>query len=212
MQNKQHLGFWILAAGLAFFAGPLLRTGDAMLDFVESEVRQTQMAMGATLGGAVVKLADGIFEQTPVSAGARVLRQAKHTKAETELSAAVAGPLGQISSKDYNSYLQGLILQAYVFTIRLAILLFWGLFLLPMLTATVFDGIMQRSIKRAEFGSLRPATFTLAGVVVIPLLALPFLYLTMPFPLSPLLAPMWAAVVALPLSIQISNSQPLFGR
>jgi hypothetical protein len=48
--------------------------------------------------------------------------------------------------------------------------------------------------------------------LVIPMLTLPVLYLTMPFTLSPLLAPVWAAIVALPLSLLVSNSQPLFGR
>lgn len=212
MQNKQHLGFWMAAAGLAFFLGPIFRTGDAMLDFADAEVRQTQEAMGQTLGHAMIRVADTLFEQTPVSAGAMTLRKVKLSRAEQQLSQAVAGPIGEISSKVFNSYLQGIVLQAYVLTIRLAILVFWGVFLLPMLAATVFDGIMQRSVKRAEFGSLRPATFTLAGVLVIPMLSLPLLYLTMPFSLSPLLAPMWAAVVALPLSVLISNSQPLFGR
>jgi hypothetical protein len=95
---------------------------------------------------------------------------------------------------------------------RLAIVLFWLAALAPFFAATVFDGLMQRSVKQAEFGSLRPATFTLAGMLVIPILALPVLYLTLPFSLSPLLAPVWAAVVAIPLSVLVSNSQPLFGR
>jgi hypothetical protein len=34
----------------------------------------------------------------------------------------------------------------------------------------------------------------------------------LPFSLSPLLAPAWAALVALPLSILVANSQPIFGR
>jgi hypothetical protein len=212
VKNKQHLGFWLLLAMLAFFAGPLLRTGDAMLDYVEGEVRQTKLAMGETLGGWVVRLADGIFSLTPVMAMTQTVTKAKHTRAESDLSAMVAGPIGHASSKFYNSYLQGLILQAYILTMRLAILLFWLVFLLPMFGAAVWDGLMLRAIKRAEFGSIRPATFTLAGLVVIPMLSLPVLYLTMPFPLSPLLAPAWAALVAVPLSVLISNSQPLFGR
>jgi len=95
---------------------------------------------------------------------------------------------------------------------RLAIVLFWFISLAPLLAATVYDGLMQRSVKQSEFGSLRPATFTLAGMLVIPIVSLPALYLTLPFHFSPLLAPVWAAVVAIPLSILVSNSQPLFGR
>lgn len=212
MQNKQHLGFWLLIAMLGFFVGPLLRTGDAMIEYVDREVRETRIAMGKPIGDYVVHFANAVFEQTPVTAAADTLRTVQHTRDEQALSKAVAGELGLAASQAYNSYLQGLVLQLYVATMRLAILLFWALFLTPMFAAIIIDGLMQRSVKRAEFGSIRPATFTLAGLVVIPLLSLPALYLTLPFSLSPLLAPVWAAVIALPLSVLISNSQPLFGR
>lgn len=212
MKNSQHLGFWFLLAILGFFAGPLLRSGPSMENYLATEIQETRMAMGETIGGWVLGFADGIFNDTPVAALTANIAKAKHTEEEQRLSARVAGPGGEIMSKMYNSYLQGLIMQAYVATMRLAIVLFWMATLLPFFVATVFDGLMQRSIKQAEFGSLRPATFTLAGMLVIPILSLPVLYLTLPFSLSPLLAPVWAAVVALPLSVLVSNSQPLFGR
>lgn len=183
-----------------------------MESYLAAEIHETRVAMGETLGGWVLGFADGIFNRTPVAALTANIAKAKHTEEEQRLSARVAGPGGEIMSKMYNSYLQGLIMQAYVATMRLAIVLFWMATLLPFFVSTVFDGLMQRSIKQAEFGSLRPATFTLAGMVVIPILSLPVLYLTLPFSLSPLLAPVWAAVVAIPLSVLVSNSQPLFGR
>lgn len=212
MQTKQHVGLWLLLAFVAFFAAPLMRSGPSMEEFVRSEIQDTRAAMGDSIGTLVVDFADGLFRQTPVAAVTQQMSRAKHNAAERRLSREIGGIGGEVVSKLYNSYMQGLIMQAYVLTMRLAVLIFWMLFLLPMFAATVFDGLMQRAVKQAEFGSLRPATFTLAGLVVIPLLSLPVLCLTMPFPLSPLLAPAWAAVVALPLSILISNSQPLFGR
>lgn len=212
MKNSQHLGFWFLLAILGFFAGPLLRSGPSMEQYLATEIAQTRMAMGETIGGMVLSFADGIFTGSAVASVTSGLESVKHTRAEQELSARVAGPGGQLMSRLYNSYLQGLIMQAYVATMRLAIVLFWTAALLPFFVATVFDGLMLRSIKQAEFGSLRPATFTLAGIVVIPIVCLPALYLTLPFSLSPLLAPVWALIVALPLSLLVSNSQPLFGR
>lgn len=212
MKNSQHLGFWLLLAFLGFFAGPLLRSGPSMETYLQTEIQETRAAMGERIGGLVTAFADGIFTQTPIAAAVSGMTKAKHTREEQQLSAKVAGPGGEIMSKMYNSYLQGLIMQSYVATMRLAIVLFWLAALAPLFVATVYDGLMQRSVKQAEFGSLRPATFTLAGMLVIPILSLPALYLTLPFSLSPLLAPAWAAVVALPLSVLVSNSQPLFGR
>lgn len=192
--------------------GPILRTGPSMERYLEAEISETRMAMGDTIGGWMIDFADLVFEQTPVAAATHAIGTAKHTRAERELSARAAGPGGLLISKVYNSYLQGLILQAYVVAIRFAIVLFWLTALAPFFVATVFDGLMQRKVKQAEFGSLRPATFTLAGILVIPIVSLPALYLTMPFSMSPLLAPAWAVVVAIPLSVLVSNSQPLFGR
>ncbi|MEJ8838112.1 DUF4400 domain-containing protein [Ramlibacter sp. AN1133] len=212
MKNSQHLGFWLLLASLGFFAGPLLRSGSSMEGYLATEIRETRGVMGETVGAAVLSFADGLFTQTPVAALTTNLARAQHSEQERRLSARAAGPGGEILSRMYNSYLQGLIMQAYVAAMRLAIVLFWLAALAPLFAATVFDGLMQRSIKQAEFGAIRPATFTLAGMLVIPILASPVLYLTLPFSLSPLLAPVWAAVVALPLSILVSNSQPLFGR
>lgn len=212
MKNSQHLGFWFLLAILGFFATPLIRTGPSMEEFLTAEIRETRQAMGDHVGGLVVSFADGLFRQTPLAAIAASATTAQHSAEDRKLSAKVAGPGGEIMSKLYNSYLQGLVMQAYVVAMRLAIVLFWFAALAPLFVATVYDGLMQRKVKQAEFGSLRPATFTLAGMVVIPILALPALYLTLPISLSPLLAPAWAAVVAVPLSLLVSNSQPLFGR
>jgi hypothetical protein len=212
MKSQQHIGFWMLLAILGFFFGPILRSGPSMESYLVREIAETREAMGDRIGGMIVGFADGIFQSTPVAAVVRQTRAVEHTRADQELSAKVGGPGGAMMSNLFNSYLQGLILQCYVFAMRLAIVLLWMIALAPLFAATVFDGIMQRSIKLSEMGSLRPATFSLAGFFVIPMLFLPVLYLTLPFSLSPLLAPAWAGLVALPLSLLVSNSQPLFGR
>lgn len=109
------------------------------------------------------------------------------------------------------AYLQGLVVQAQVAILRAGILLFWLAAVAPLLAAGICDGLMQRKVKQAEFGSLRPATFTLASMVVVLMLAAPVLYLTFPASLSSLLVPSWAALLVLPLSVLVANSQPLSG-
>lgn len=212
MKNSQHLGAWFAIIILGFLLGPLMRSGSSLEAFVVDEIRLTREALGETVAEKVVSFAGGLFEDTPLGMVAQTAKTAQHTSEERQLSKKVAGPGGEIIAGLYNSYLQGLVLQSYVVAMRLAILLVWLVILLPMLYASVFDGFMQRRIKRAEFGAIRPATFTVAGMVVIPLLCLPLVYLVIPFSMSPLLAPAWAFFVALPLSLLVSNMQPLFGR
>lgn len=212
MKNSQHIGFWMAIIFIGFFAAPFMRSGTSMESFVVDEIRQTREALGDTVAEKVVSFANSIFEDTPLGMVALSAKTAQHTKAEQLLFKQVAGPGGQIMTSVYNSYLQGLIQSAFVVAMRFAIVMIWLVALAPMLFASVFDGFMQRRIKRVEFGAIRPATFTVAGMVVIPLVCLPLVYLILPFSLSPLLAPAWAFFVALPLSLLVSNMQPLFGR
>jgi len=212
MKNSQHLGFWFFLAMLGFLIAPMLRTGDSMERFVTAEIAQTRSAMGERVGNGVVSFANGLFENTPLKGVMVAANNASLTDKERQLSIKVAGVGGAVMADLFNSYMSGLVLQSYVVAMRLAIVMIWLVFLLPFFVAAVYDGLMQRSVKMAEFGTMRPATFTLAGMIVIPIVAMPVVYLVMPFTMSPLLAPVWAACVALPLSVLISNSQPIFGR
>lgn len=212
MRTTQHAGFWLLLAVLGFFAGPLLRNGASMEAYLRTEIEETRMAMGAKLTQRALSMADAIFRQAPAEVLVTAITRAEHTPSQQQMGARVAGPGGAAASSLFNSYLQGLVLQAYVAAIRAALVVFWAAALAPLLVASIFDGLMQRKVKQAEFGSLRPATFTLAGMVVIPVAAFPVLYLTLPFTVSPLLAPFWTALIAWPLSLLVANSQPLFGR
>lgn len=212
MKNSQHVGFWLLLAALGFFASPLLRSAAAMERQLKLEIEQTRTVLGEQLTRHALAFADGVFERTPLAVLAAGFSAARHTPEQQRLSAQVSGPGGLAASTLYNAYLHGVILQAYAVALRIVIVLFWLVALGPFLLASVIDGLMRRNIKQAEFGSLRPATFTLAGLLAIPLCALPVLYLTIPFGASPLLAPLWAAGLALPLSLLVSHSQPLFSR
>ncbi|MFW2354715.1 DUF4400 domain-containing protein [Hydrogenophaga sp.] len=212
MKNSQHLGFWFFLAMLGFLIAPMLRTGDSMERFVTAEIAQTRAAMGERVGNGVVSFANGLFENTPLKGVMVAANKASLTDKERQLSIKVAGVGGAVMADLFNSYMSGLVLQSYVVAMRLAIVMIWLVFLLPFFVAAVYDGLMQRRVKMAEFGTMRPATFTLAGMIVIPIVAMPVVYLVMPFTMSPLLAPVWAACVALPLSVLISNSQPIFGR
>lgn len=212
VRNSQHIGFWMLLVMLGFLLGPLMRSGTSMEAFVKTEIEQTKSAFGPTVAEYVVGFANGIFEATPLGMVAATAQGRKLTKEEQKQSGDIGGPVGAVAASVFNSYLQGLALQSFVVAMRFAIAMVWIVTLAPMLAASVYDGFMQRRIKRAEFGAIRPATYTVAGFFVIPLLALPAMYLVLPFTISPLLAPAWALIVSLPLSLLISNMQPLFGR
>jgi len=209
---RRFIGFWLAITILGFLLSPLIRSGPSIERFVQVEIEQTRSAMGDRVAGMITGFADGLFHNTPLAAVANTARQVQHDERDRQLSALVAGPGGQAMSSMYNSYLQGLVMQSYVVAMRLAIVLFWFVFLLPFFAAAVYDGFMLRHVRAAETLTSRPATFTLAGLMVVIVVAMPLVYLVLPFSISPLYAPFWAALVALPLSIMLSPMQPLFGR
>ena len=108
MKNTQHLGFWFLVAVAGFFAGPMLRSGQSSERYLAAEIEETRQAMGDTVGALVLSFADAAFHGTPVAPLASAVASARHTEAEQRLSARIAGPGGEIMSRMYNSYLQGL--------------------------------------------------------------------------------------------------------
>ena len=212
MGNRQHIGFWLGVVFIAFLLSPLLRSSEDMQSYALEEIAQIRGALGDEVGNRVVSFANALFDETPLGELAQTASNARHTRDERKLSYEVAGPLGELASVGLNGYLEGMMVQTYVVAMRGAIVLTWALILFPMLLAAVYDGLMARRVKREEFGVIRPATFSLTGALIIPLLCMPAVYLVLPMNVSPLLAPAWALLVALPLSLMVSNMQPIFGR
>lgn len=209
MNAKSHVGFWLCAVLVLFLCLPLLRSGPAMEAFVTRELELTQETFGAGTTawlGAKASIVFLVYTPSGTLAGARI--QGEGMKRTERI---VPGP-GTSMTYAYNSYVQGLVLGLYVACLRLFIFGVWFLVLLPVFGAALVDGFVQRAIKRAEFGAIRPAAFSLASHAVIPMAMAPLVYLVAPFPVPPLVSPVWALLMVMPLSALVSNSQPIFGR
>lgn len=209
MNARQHCGFWICVVLVLFLATPLMRTGQALEAFASSELALSSRVFGQATAAWLGQQAGLVYRlYTPAGAVARA-RIDGDGMARTQRI--VPGP-GTSMTLSYNAYVQGLVLNLYLACLRALIVLLWLLVLLPVFGAAIVDGLVQRAIKRAEFGAIRPAAFSVASLAVIPLAMAPLVYLVLPFPVSPLLAPLWALALALPLSWLVANSQPVFGR
>lgn len=209
MNTRTHVGFWLAAFLLLFFATPVMRNGEAMETFVRGELAQTRATFGDAMAERLKKQADVVFTfYTPSD----TLDSALVRGRGMDLTQMITSTPGVAAAKGFNSYVQGLILNFFVMTLRLFIFLLWSIVLIPVLVAAVVDGFVQRAIKRAEFGAIRPAAYTVTSMVVIPLAMAPLLYLVIPLPVSPLISPVWAFVMTVPLSAMVSNMQPIFGR
>jgi hypothetical protein len=212
VKSTSHIGFWLTLCLLSFLLTPFFRTSEELRQYVQIELTLTEQALGPRIAQGVKSFADAIFNSTPLSLITEGSTAAIKKANQSMLPGMKGGPLGEVTQSVFNGYMQGLMYESYVAAMRLAIVLFWLMFIFPMLMAALHDGFMQRKIKQVEFGSIRPATFSLMGMLVIPAMAMPLMYLALPFNINPAIAPLWAACVSLPLSVLISNTQPFFGR
>ena len=209
MDTKSHVGFWLCVFLVLFLTTPLMRNGTSMEAFVERELALTKMTFGEKTGTRLQKQAEKVFElylpSGPLSGAIIKGKDMEITKK------VVAGP-GVGMTILFNSYVEGLVLNLFIVALRFFIFLVWFLVLLPVFIATVIDGFTQRAIKRAEFGAIRPAAYSVMGMIVVPMTMAPLIYLVVPMPVSPLVSPLWALLMVLPLSLMISNMQPIFGK
>ncbi len=209
MNTKSHVGFWIAAFLVLFLTTPIMRNGPSMEAFVVREVELTRATFGERTTNWLQKRASVVFSfYTPASSLSDAQIQGEGMRRTERL---VPGP-GTSMTKAYNSYVQGLVLNFFVLSLRFFIFLIWFLILVPVLLAAVIDGFVRRAIKRAEFGAIRPAAFSLTSLIVIPMAMAPLIYLVLPMPVSPLISPLWALLMVMPLSTMVANSQPIFGR
>lgn len=186
-----------------------MRNGPSMEQFVTRELQLTKQTFGQRTGNWLEARAGVVYSLYTPAASLRSSAIEGEGMARTKR--VVAGP-GVAATVAFNSYVHGLVLNVFVAVLRFFIFLVWFAILLPVFVAAVIDGFVQRAIKRAEFGAIRPAANSLSRMLVIPMAMGPLLYLVLPLPISPLISPLWALVMVLPLSAMVSNMQPIFGR
>lgn len=192
-----------------FLLNPLFRDGESMERFLTMELQMTRNTFGDGTANWLQDKSAFIFDvYSPADA---VGRSAVRGTEMALTKRVVAGP-GVAITNAFNSYVEGLVLNFFVVALRFLIFALWFLILLPVFIAAVVDGFVQRAIKREEFGAIRPAAYSLTSMIVIPLAMAPLVYLALPVPVTPLVSPMWALAMVLPLSSMVSNSQPIFGR
>lgn len=209
MNTKSHIGFWLAIFLALFLLNPLIRSGDSMRVFVSRELAMTESVFGGGSADWMKARASKVFAAfTPAD---KLTDAVVVGEGMSRTERVVSGP-GAAVTRAYNGYVGRLVLNVFIVILRFFNFALWFLLLFPVFLASVVDGMMQRSIKRSEFGAIRPAAYAVTSATVIPLLFAPLVYLTVPMPVTPLVAPIWALLIILPLSAMVSNMQPIFGR
>lgn len=214
MTISTHIRAWMVLFLLSLTLNPFIRSGDAMAEFIEDEIRITRQALGDRWSGMVLSQTDLLFEKTPIGVAVRAAESGVYSKAEQDKFALFGSNTGSggLLFKTMNSIFIGFIQSLYVVCVRLLIVFSWFALLVPIMAAAIYDGYTQRVIKSYTFGSIRPATFSLMLWIVMPMIFAPLFYLSAPITIDPSIVPMWVFLALIPISVLIANSQPLFGK
>ena len=212
MNSRSHVGFWLAVFVLIFFISPVFRSGEGLEQAAVNELEMTRETFGGRVGDWLDEHASFVFRLSERMGPTGMLQQTQLSSKQLALTKKVAAGPGLGAAVAFNSYLKALVLNTYVMILRALVVTVWMLVLLPLLIAALVDGFAQRAIKRSEFGTIRPAAFAMGSLIVVPLGMAPVVYLIWPFEVPPSLAPIWAAVMTLPLAWTVSNMQPIFGK
>jgi hypothetical protein len=213
MDNLTHIRLWVALTIACLLINPFYRRGNEMADFVLAEVAMTSNTFGPRIGKWILASSDAVLAYSPAYGISKLAKAGSTSEAKAkEIESGVLNVSGRIMVTAANQYFHGLQLSAYVMCLRLLILVVWFGMLSPIIIATLLDGLSQRAIKRTNFDPGRPAAFSILSHMVLPIVMAPLLYLTIPISVSPTLIPLWLFVGILPMSMLISNTQPVFAK
>lgn len=92
---------------------------------------------------------------------------------------------------------------------RLAVFVTWVPFIIPFILAAFWDGSVTRKIKLLNFQNTAAPIFGAAQHFLIFICYMPLIYMLAPMPITPLIAPLWATLMAFGIMKMVSNYQRL---
>lgn len=213
MNSRSHVGFWLIVFLCAIFVVPYFVRGDQMRDRLVREVDAVTGTFGDTIGQALVRQANAIYDATVVASGLRAaMDELKHTQEDYRTAERLGTRVLVEAARSADSYMQALAMQFYAVILRAAVVVAWMLMLAPFTVAVLVDGFAARAKKFETLGFQNPTAFALGFHLVVVVSAVPFLYIVAPFSVTPLFMPYWAVAAALPLSFAIQHTQPVLTR
>lgn len=207
MEISKHAGFWLAVIVAVFLLAPVFRSAESMEMFASVEVAATKSVFGEWTAQQIVKQARGLQKLLPIKS---VSKMQTSDEGMDRTKKVMPGPAVAVMTTA-NAYFSKLATGLFVLAVRACICVVWLFVLAPVLVATVVDGLVKRAIKRDEFGDIRPAAFSAANLIIVPLSFAPVGYLVAPVLVPPMVIPVWALIMILPLSFMVSNMQPIFG-
>jgi Domain of unknown function (DUF4400) len=203
----KHVAFWFAIFVAGIFLLPLYVSSGKLQVFVANEVQLTRDVLGARAARFLSERAEIAFHIIDSAAD-----EFKFTDKEVKQAKTIGAQQGEAVALAGNYYFTNLGFILFLVIYRILIFAMWCLLLCPIFVAAVIDGWASRAIKFHEMGAIRPSAFAAAAHVTVLFAVAPFIFSLLPLHINPLVTPLWAGLMAVPLAAMVSNMQPIFGR
>lgn len=202
---KKHILIW-----LALILGELIAitvlAGSTTIDkILRSDIEKTAAFFGTDQAALLVQRTNTAFNATLGTRAAQsnsLYISDREKRTSSQLFGGVAASLSQKTNDTLHTFWQLL----YQVTFRLQIAVLWLPAIAILALAAAVDGVMQRRIKKASFHDINPAYQGMALHVLIAMCLGPIVFILAPVSLTPLVYPIWASLMTLPLMITLSHA------
>lgn len=203
---KSHLKLWIIGFFLAMLAVPALMPPEAAKGRLRAEYESSAAIFGTKRVDAIGVRATFLYDAIIGGSGLDALIHNGFVEKSATDRLVIAKAGNETMATKTNRYLQSMLLQLYGVFFRGSLMLQWLPYIGFFLIAAIGDGITQRRIRNDELQMNSPIKFAVSLHAAIVIVLSPIAYLMLPASVTPWFMPIWAALIAIPLSKVIAHA------
>ena len=205
----KHSLLWLFAIIAIFIFSPLFITGAKYINCLNHERSQSVEWYGEDESNDLGRRGKMIYESLMVSTRIDpLIREHLAKSIPNEVSSGIKTPkhLQPITSHLFE-YWENLLLNVYLFCLRLSHVQLWLMYMLPFLFATVFDGAMTRKAKLVSFKYTSPTIYNFSWHMIIAIVSLTVVAISLPVPFPAFIYPTALFLIGFLIRLLVSNIQ-----
>ena len=205
---KTKVLIFILLLFIELLIGSILLTRNYILDEINQEIKMTANFLGESAADAYQESANKTFKYLFVDTSLVEHSYKLWIPDKTVNQYGLEG-MGQRGFDEAESKINNMWDIVFKGVLRCTLFFSWVPFFLPLFIPAIINGLMERQVKKLNYGYASPVRFTaaysfiLSSGVIIPV------YLIFPIAINPIVIPIWLALCTLSFLVMFSNLQKM---
>jgi hypothetical protein len=207
---RRHGLIWLVITTFVFLLAPLLVQPAAYESVIDTELNAAAEWYDDAEVVRIMQNANSLYRVLMVETGIdpAIRKWLIKSPPNREISPGMQMPTHLAGWADwFLNYWSGLLFNIRLFCLRLAHSGLWAIYLMPFLTAIVFDGIMTRNAKLASFKYTSPTLYNVSWHLIILIACASMVYFSLSFPIPLFYYPAMLTSIGVLMWLVISNIQ-----